>query len=83
MAIKLKPQGHRCKKFEFWTKVTTVTKPQGPKWQFTLLSYNILVYFSSLLTANLFFYRLLITLCLIYKCLNITQLGHLIYSKTC
>ncbi|MFS8010189.1 hypothetical protein Hanom_Chr14g01294181 [Helianthus anomalus] len=36
MAIKLKPQGPRCKRFEFWTKVAKVTKPQGPKWQFTL-----------------------------------------------
>ncbi|MFS7954837.1 hypothetical protein Hanom_Chr07g00635321 [Helianthus anomalus] len=36
MAKKLKPQGPRCKKFEFWTKVAKVTKPQGPKWQFTL-----------------------------------------------
>ncbi|MFS7909090.1 hypothetical protein Hanom_Chr01g00090691 [Helianthus anomalus] len=35
MAIKLKPQGPRCKKFEFWTKVAKLTKPQGPKWQFT------------------------------------------------
>ncbi|MFS7905830.1 hypothetical protein Hanom_Chr01g00052271 [Helianthus anomalus] len=35
MAIKLKPQGPRCKRFEFWTKVAKVTKPQGPKWQFT------------------------------------------------
>ncbi|MFS7935209.1 hypothetical protein Hanom_Chr05g00400761 [Helianthus anomalus] len=34
MAIKLKPQGPRCKRFEFWTKVAKVTKPQGPKWQF-------------------------------------------------
>ncbi|MFS7949466.1 hypothetical protein Hanom_Chr06g00571871 [Helianthus anomalus] len=37
MAIKLKPQGPRCKKFEFWNKVAKLTKPQGPKWQFTLL----------------------------------------------
>ncbi|KAJ0830277.1 hypothetical protein HanPSC8_Chr15g0653521 [Helianthus annuus] len=36
MAIKLKPQGPRCKKFEFWTKGAKLTKPQGPKWQFTL-----------------------------------------------
>ncbi|MFS7888800.1 hypothetical protein Hanom_Chr00s000002g01599341 [Helianthus anomalus] len=36
MAIKLKPQGPRCKRFEIWTKLTKVTKPQGPKWQFTL-----------------------------------------------
>ncbi|MFS7998571.1 hypothetical protein Hanom_Chr12g01155461 [Helianthus anomalus] len=35
MAIKLKPQGPRCERFEFWTKVAKVTKPQGPKWQFT------------------------------------------------
>ncbi|KAJ0436653.1 hypothetical protein HanHA300_Chr16g0593171 [Helianthus annuus] len=31
----VKPQGSRCKRFEFWTKVAKVTKPQGPKWQFT------------------------------------------------
>ncbi|MFS7900981.1 hypothetical protein Hanom_Chr00s157444g01824031 [Helianthus anomalus] len=37
MAIKLKPRGPRCKKFEFWTKVSKLTKPQGPKWQFTLV----------------------------------------------
>ncbi|MFS8000733.1 hypothetical protein Hanom_Chr12g01181841 [Helianthus anomalus] len=35
MAIKLKPQGPKCKKFEFWTKVAKVIKPRGPKWQFT------------------------------------------------
>ncbi|MFS7984334.1 putative glycosyl transferase, family 31 [Helianthus anomalus] len=37
MAIKLKPQGPDCKKFEIWTKVAKLPKPQGPKWQFTLL----------------------------------------------
>ncbi|MFS7957786.1 hypothetical protein Hanom_Chr07g00670501 [Helianthus anomalus] len=37
MAIKCKPQGPRCKKFEIWTKMAKVPKPQGPKWQFTLL----------------------------------------------
>ncbi|MFS7948406.1 hypothetical protein Hanom_Chr06g00559651 [Helianthus anomalus] len=36
MAIKVKPQGPRFKKFEIWTKMTKVLKPQGPKWQFTL-----------------------------------------------
>ncbi|MFS8012670.1 hypothetical protein Hanom_Chr14g01323561 [Helianthus anomalus] len=36
MAIKLKPQGPRFKKFEIWTKMAKVPKPQGPKWQFTL-----------------------------------------------
>ncbi|MFS7947613.1 hypothetical protein Hanom_Chr06g00550311 [Helianthus anomalus] len=36
MAIKVKPQGPRCKRFQIWTKVAKVTKPQGPKWQFTL-----------------------------------------------
>ncbi|MFS7911220.1 hypothetical protein Hanom_Chr02g00115531 [Helianthus anomalus] len=36
MAIKCKPQGPRCKKFEIWTKMAKVPKPQGPKWQFTL-----------------------------------------------
>ncbi|MFS7914617.1 hypothetical protein Hanom_Chr02g00155531 [Helianthus anomalus] len=38
MAVKLKPQGPRCKRFEFWTKVAKVTKPQGPKWQFANIS---------------------------------------------
>ncbi|MFS7941400.1 hypothetical protein Hanom_Chr05g00475811 [Helianthus anomalus] len=36
MAIKVKPQGPRFKKFEIWTKMAKVPKPQGPKWQFTL-----------------------------------------------
>ncbi|MFS8011068.1 hypothetical protein Hanom_Chr14g01304491 [Helianthus anomalus] len=36
MATKYKPQGPRCKKFEIWTKMAKVPKPQGPKWQFTL-----------------------------------------------
>ncbi|MFS7901020.1 hypothetical protein Hanom_Chr00s162137g01825571 [Helianthus anomalus] len=36
MATKLKPQGPRYKKFEIWTKVAKLAKPQGPKWQFTL-----------------------------------------------
>ncbi|MFS8005704.1 hypothetical protein Hanom_Chr13g01240501 [Helianthus anomalus] len=35
MATKTKPQGPRFKKFEIWTKMTKVPKPQGPKWQFT------------------------------------------------
>ncbi|MFS7910844.1 hypothetical protein Hanom_Chr02g00110971 [Helianthus anomalus] len=35
MATKCKPQGPRCKKFEIWTKVAKVPKPQRPKWQFT------------------------------------------------
>ncbi|KAJ0575171.1 hypothetical protein HanRHA438_Chr05g0204051 [Helianthus annuus] len=35
MAIKLKPQGPKCKRFEFCTKMAKVTKPQKPKWQFT------------------------------------------------
>ncbi|MFS7954466.1 hypothetical protein Hanom_Chr07g00630841 [Helianthus anomalus] len=38
MATKCKPQGPRCKKFEIWTKMTKMPKPQGPKWQFTLES---------------------------------------------
>ncbi|MFS8010017.1 hypothetical protein Hanom_Chr14g01292031 [Helianthus anomalus] len=46
MAIKLKPQGPRCKRFEFWTKVTKVTKAQEPKWQFTLIIIWILSLFS-------------------------------------
>ncbi|MFS7901947.1 hypothetical protein Hanom_Chr01g00005571 [Helianthus anomalus] len=37
MAIKVKPQGLRFKKFEIWTKMAKVPKPQGPKWQFTLI----------------------------------------------
>ncbi|MFS8025299.1 hypothetical protein Hanom_Chr16g01473351 [Helianthus anomalus] len=37
MAIKVKPQGPRFKKFEIWTKMAKVSKPQGPKWQFTLI----------------------------------------------
>ncbi|MFS7996990.1 hypothetical protein Hanom_Chr12g01136451 [Helianthus anomalus] len=36
MATKTKPQGPRFKKFEIWTKMAKVPKPQGPKWQFTL-----------------------------------------------
>ncbi|MFS7913872.1 putative sec1-like protein [Helianthus anomalus] len=36
MTIKVKPQGPRFKKFEIWTKMSKVPKPQGPKWQFTL-----------------------------------------------
>ncbi|MFS7986317.1 hypothetical protein Hanom_Chr11g01008941 [Helianthus anomalus] len=38
MATNCKPQGPRCNKFEIWTKVAKLTKPQGPKWQFTLYS---------------------------------------------
>ncbi|MFS7948088.1 hypothetical protein Hanom_Chr06g00555861 [Helianthus anomalus] len=37
MATKCKPQGPRCNKFEIWTKMAKLPKPQGPKWQFTLL----------------------------------------------
>ncbi|KAJ0578988.1 hypothetical protein HanIR_Chr05g0253941 [Helianthus annuus] len=37
MATKVKPQGPRFKKFEIWTKMAKVPKPQGPKWQFTLI----------------------------------------------
>ncbi|MFS7906874.1 hypothetical protein Hanom_Chr01g00064321 [Helianthus anomalus] len=49
MTIKLKPQGPRCKKFEFWTKVAKVTKPQGPKWQFTpiFFSFSVILIFVS------------------------------------
>ncbi|MFS7978582.1 hypothetical protein Hanom_Chr10g00917131 [Helianthus anomalus] len=36
MTIKVKPHGLRFKKFEIWTKLAKVPKPQGPKWQFTL-----------------------------------------------
>ncbi|MFS7939976.1 hypothetical protein Hanom_Chr05g00458241 [Helianthus anomalus] len=35
MATKCKPHGPKCKKFEIWTKMAIVLKPQGPKWQFT------------------------------------------------
>ncbi|MFS7902986.1 hypothetical protein Hanom_Chr01g00018311 [Helianthus anomalus] len=41
MATKVKLQGPRFKKFEIWTKMAKVPKPQGPKWQFTLFNiYN-------------------------------------------
>ncbi|KAJ0534831.1 hypothetical protein HanIR_Chr09g0424081 [Helianthus annuus] len=36
MATKLKPQGPRFERFEFWTNVARLNKPQGPFWQFTL-----------------------------------------------
>ncbi|MFS7893130.1 hypothetical protein Hanom_Chr00s000810g01663641 [Helianthus anomalus] len=41
MATKLKPHRPSFKRFEFWTKVAKVTKPQGPFWQFTQLLMNI------------------------------------------
>ncbi|MFS7959383.1 hypothetical protein Hanom_Chr08g00690431 [Helianthus anomalus] len=44
MTIKVKPQGPRFKKFEIWTKMAKVPKPQGPKWQFTLLFLLALVF---------------------------------------
>ncbi|MFS7986660.1 hypothetical protein Hanom_Chr11g01012921 [Helianthus anomalus] len=45
IAIKVKPQRPRCKKFEIWTKMTKMAKPQGPKWQFTLsLSLSLYIY---------------------------------------
>ncbi|MFS7903062.1 hypothetical protein Hanom_Chr01g00019571 [Helianthus anomalus] len=56
MTIKVKPHGSRFKKFEIWTKMTKVSKPQEPKWQFTLyvlnnffttLNLNILLYFKN------------------------------------
>ncbi|MFS7985442.1 hypothetical protein Hanom_Chr11g00998411 [Helianthus anomalus] len=37
MTIKVKPYGPRFKKFEIWTKMAKVPKPQRPKWQFTLI----------------------------------------------
>ncbi|MFS7986479.1 hypothetical protein Hanom_Chr11g01010811 [Helianthus anomalus] len=37
MAIKVKLQGPRFKEFENLTKMAKVPKPQGPKWQFTLI----------------------------------------------
>ncbi|KAJ0594776.1 putative hydrolase [Helianthus annuus] len=52
MAIKLKPQGPRCKRFEFWTKVAKVCKPQGPKWQFTLKYIKILFFIYVFLVIN-------------------------------
>ncbi|MFS7943819.1 hypothetical protein Hanom_Chr06g00504701 [Helianthus anomalus] len=42
MATKCKPQGPRCNKFEIWTKMAKLAKPQGPKWQFTLNIMNII-----------------------------------------
>ncbi|MFS8010003.1 hypothetical protein Hanom_Chr14g01291881 [Helianthus anomalus] len=44
MAIKMKPQGPRFKKFEIWTKMTKVPKPQGPKWQFTHFFISVCFY---------------------------------------
>ncbi|MFS7902235.1 hypothetical protein Hanom_Chr01g00008901 [Helianthus anomalus] len=41
MATKCKLQGPRCKKFEIWTKMAKVSKPQGPKWQFTLKFFRV------------------------------------------
>ncbi|KAJ0437186.1 hypothetical protein HanHA300_Chr16g0599161 [Helianthus annuus] len=38
ITIKLKPRGPRFKRFEFWTKVVKLTKPQGPFSQFTHIS---------------------------------------------
>ncbi|MFS7955016.1 hypothetical protein Hanom_Chr07g00637471 [Helianthus anomalus] len=44
MATKCKPQGPRCNKFEIWTKVAKLAKPQGPKRQFThLIIYNVIL----------------------------------------
>ncbi|MFS8009803.1 hypothetical protein Hanom_Chr14g01289631 [Helianthus anomalus] len=48
MAIKVKPHGPRFKKFEIWTKMAKVPKPQGPKWQFT--PFNKCVYVIHTLT---------------------------------
>ncbi|MFS7941096.1 hypothetical protein Hanom_Chr05g00472121 [Helianthus anomalus] len=44
MATKVKSQGPRFKKFEIWTKMAKVPKPQGPKSQFTL-SFILLQYY--------------------------------------
>ncbi|MFS7908360.1 hypothetical protein Hanom_Chr01g00082251 [Helianthus anomalus] len=46
MTTKFKRQGFILKKFEFWTKVAKVTKPQRPFWQFTLTK-KISVHLSS------------------------------------
>ncbi|MFS7977038.1 hypothetical protein Hanom_Chr10g00899511 [Helianthus anomalus] len=61
MTTKLKPQGPRFKKFEFWTKVAKVTKPQGPFWQFTL---QIIVFclFKSINIVNGFTITILVEL---------------------
>ncbi|MFS7985452.1 hypothetical protein Hanom_Chr11g00998521 [Helianthus anomalus] len=47
LAKKLKPYGPIFKRFEFWTKMAKVTKPQGPFWQFSLSSINLLWSISS------------------------------------
>ncbi|MFS7910751.1 hypothetical protein Hanom_Chr02g00109881 [Helianthus anomalus] len=67
MAIKLKPQGSRCKKFKFWNKVSKVTKPQGPKWQFTLIiniirNWNIILVLVVLTSVNFHSYYKISTL---------------------
>ncbi|MFS7945021.1 hypothetical protein Hanom_Chr06g00518991 [Helianthus anomalus] len=51
MTTKTKPRGPRFKNFEIWTKMTKVPKPQGPKWQFTLLS----IFFSSISLFSCYF----------------------------
>ncbi|MFS7951344.1 hypothetical protein Hanom_Chr07g00594041 [Helianthus anomalus] len=45
MATKVKPQGPKFKKFEIWTKMAKVPKPQGPKWQFTLNKISVYAFF--------------------------------------
>ncbi|MFS7959707.1 hypothetical protein Hanom_Chr08g00694231 [Helianthus anomalus] len=52
MAIKVKPQGPRFKKFEIWTKMAKVPKPQGPKWQFTLFISKINVRAAKIRTTS-------------------------------
>ncbi|MFS8006686.1 hypothetical protein Hanom_Chr14g01252151 [Helianthus anomalus] len=49
MTIKVNPQGPRCKRFQIWTEVAKVTKPQGPKWQFTLYLIIAICFMLSLL----------------------------------
>ncbi|MFS7890086.1 hypothetical protein Hanom_Chr00s000007g01614631 [Helianthus anomalus] len=46
MTIKVKQHGPRFKTFEIWTKMAKVAKPQGPKWQFTLLALSKLPFCS-------------------------------------
>ncbi|MFS7989709.1 hypothetical protein Hanom_Chr11g01050021 [Helianthus anomalus] len=48
MATKVKPQGPTFKKFEIWTKMAKVPKPQGPKWQFTLYMVTLYIHNSYL-----------------------------------
>ncbi|MFS7994950.1 hypothetical protein Hanom_Chr12g01112181 [Helianthus anomalus] len=57
MAIKLKPQGPRFKKIEIWTKMAKVSKPQGPKWQFTQ---KIITYLGTFLYPFIFLIKFIL-----------------------